>query len=81
MNIIKNIHYFERNDVETFSDIKQALNVVKFTNNQTLAINQALDEGRVDKDRSKDYELACQKIVKALNEQNVFKMKVINHFF
>lgn len=77
-NIIKNIYYFEVNDVETFNDIKQALNVVKFTNNQTLAINQALDEGRVDKALSKDYELAVKKVVKVLNEQNIWRMKQIN---
>ena len=80
-NVIKNIYYFEVNDVETFNDVKQALNVVKFTHNQIIAINQALADGRVDKDRSKDYELATKKIVKALNEQNVYKMKIENHFF
>lgn len=80
-NVIKNIHYFEINDVETFSDIKQALNVVKFTHNQTVAINQALDEGRVDKSLSKDFELACRKVVKVLNEKNVYKMEIVNHFF
>lgn len=81
MNIIKNIHYFEMNDVETFNDIRQALQVVKFTSNQTDAINQALDEGRIDKALSKDYSLACQKVIKVLTEQNVYKMKIVNHFF
>ena len=80
MNIIKNIHYFEMNDVETFNDIKQALNVTKFTYNQTTAINQGLADGRVDKALSKDFELACQKVFKVLTEKNVYKMKQINFF-
>ena len=78
---LKNLYDLREYDVEAYNDIMRALQVASFTHNQIVAINQALDEGRVDKALSKDYELAVKKVVKALNEKNVYKMKVINHFF
>lgn len=78
---LKNLHELYRYDVEAYNDLTQAVKVISLTHNQIIAINQAIDEGRIDKSLSKDYELACQKVFKVLTEKNVFKMKVINHFF
>ena len=77
---LKNLHELYHYDVEAYHDVIRGLEVVSLTQNQIIAINQAMDEGRVDKALSKDFELACQKVFKVLTEKNVYKMKQINFF-
>ena len=77
---LKSLDLLHDVDVEAYNDIIQALQVVKFSKRQLIAIGQAIHQERIDKEYSKDYSLAVQKIVKVLNEKNVWKMERVNFF-
>ena len=72
--LVKNINVlYQDKYINIRLDIESALSVVKFTQRQAIALNQAITTGIVDSTAQKDYELACKKISHALNTENIYK--------
>ena len=78
---LKQLHLLYNYDIEFYTDLTQAVKVTKFSKGELIAINEAIYNNCVSKEQSKNYDNASRKLIKTMAENNIYKMKVINHFF